>query len=102
MRVNDTNRAMVLACLYNASHIQGLGFLSPDGAGPDDMTLEEAEKILENCYAQDIRCYFDYLKGRVMKINLGGKGTIVELDFRLYDRDNGQGAGERACKGLEI
>jgi hypothetical protein len=37
-----------------------------------------------------------------MKINLGGKGTIVELDFRLYDRDNGQGAGERACKGLEI
>jgi hypothetical protein len=93
MRVNDTNRALVLAALYNASRPQGLGWIP---YAPKDMTEEEAQGFLKDCD------YFDYLKGRVMKIYMGKPGTAIELDFRLYDRDNGQGAGEQACKGLEI
>jgi hypothetical protein len=40
--------------------------------------------------------YFDYLHGRVMKIGL----NTDDLEERLYDRDNGQGAAERALASL--
>ena len=77
------DKAEVLAKLYNASKPQGLGFLH---ATPDDMSVDSARELLEE-YTR-----FDYLHGRVMKINLSGD----ELDPRLYDRDNGEGAAARA------
>jgi hypothetical protein len=95
MYVNDENRAMVLACLYNNAMSQGMGLLHYK---PGDMTLEEAEKILKDC--PDGR--FDYLFGRVMKVNLGRKGTSALVDFRLYDRDNGEGRGAEVTRGLEV
>jgi len=82
--LKDKNKAEILAKLYNASHPQGLGFLHADS---NAMTIEEAQALLDSG-----QTYFDYLKGRVMKIDLGG----VELDPRLYDRDNGQGAAVAA------
>jgi len=72
------NKAEVLAKLYNASQVQGLGFLQ---ARVGDMTIKQAEELLEKT------TYFDYLHGRVMKINLSGDS----FDPWLYDRDNGQG-----------
>jgi hypothetical protein len=81
------NRAAVLAALYNASKPQGMGFMQYD---PKPMTMEEA------CSLLDQTAYFDYLKGRVMKVDLAGD----ELDTRGYDRDNGQGAAERAIAEL--
>lgn len=81
------NKADVLAALYNASKPQGMGFMHYD---PKPMTREEAEGLLKQT------TYFDYLKGRVMKLNLEGD----ELDMRGYDRDNGQGAAERAIAEL--
>ena len=78
------NKAEVLAALYNASRPQGLGFLSFDAAF---MTKKEARALLDSG-----RTYFDYLKGRVLKVDLSGD----ELDPRLYDRDNGQGAAAAA------
>ena len=83
------DKAEVLAALYNASKPQGMGFLHYD-AKP--MTREEAEKHLE----KDTR--FDYLNGRVMKINLGND----ELDPFLYDRDNGQNAALKAITELRV
>ena len=73
------DKAEVLAALYNASHAQGMGLLHFD---PKPMTKEEAEELLSH------NSDFDYLKGRVMKVYLGGD----ELDPWGYDRDNGQGA----------
>ena len=78
------NKAEVLAKLYNASRPQGLGFLQYYGK---DMTTEEAQDLLDSG-----NTYFDYLKGRVMKVDL----SRDELDPRLYDRDNGQGAAAAA------
>ena len=89
MKITNTNRALVLAALYNASKCQGMGFFSYN---PKPMTEEEAQKILDAGHR-----YFDYLKGRVMKVDL-----TDDVDFFLYDRDNGNGAGYRACKGLEV
>jgi hypothetical protein len=74
----------VLAKLYNVSKPQGMGFLHYDH---QDMTIEEAQKILDSGIT-----YFDYLKGRVMKVDLSDN----ELDPWLYDRENGRGAAARA------
>lgn len=78
------NKAEVLAKLYNASRPLGLGFLH---ATEDDMPVEEAQELLNSG-----QTYFDYLHGRVMKIDLSGD----ELKTHLYDRDNGQGAAAAA------
>ena len=85
--IQGLNKAAVLAVLYNASRPLGMGFLHYD---PSPMTVEEAQKILET--TKD----FDYLKGRVMKVNL----SEDEFTPHLYDRDNGQGAAERAVNTL--
>lgn len=76
----------VLAALYNASRPQGMGFLHYD---PKPMTPEDARLI-------GVDHYIDYLKGRVMKIDLRGD----TFDSWLYDRDNGQGAAERVVSEL--
>ena len=50
---------------------------------PEDMSTSEAQKLLNAK-----QTYFDYVKGRVMKVSLD-KDTF---DPWLYDRDNGDGA----------
>lgn len=84
------SKAAVLAALYNASMPQGMGILHYD---PQPMTEAEAAELL----AEDREPYFDYLKGRVMKIKLDSDD---EFDPWLYDRDNGPGAAERAIAPL--
>lgn len=82
--VSSHDPAAVLAALYNHSRPIGLGFLQ---ATPEDMTTDEARELLG-----EPPTYFDYLKGRVMKISVGN----ASLDERLYDRDNGTGAAVSA------
>jgi hypothetical protein len=78
--ISKMDKAEVLAKLYNASQPMGLGMFNYK---PEPMTVEEARK-----YIDDGQTYFDYLKGRVMKVNLAND----QLNPALYDRDNGQGA----------
>src|SRR3989344_1865352 len=66
-----------------------MGFLHYD---PRPMTLEHAREILR------VTNEFDYLKGRVMKINLSSD----ELNPSGYDLDNGQGAAALAIDSLAI
>ena len=82
------NKAEVLAKLYNASRPQGMGFLQ---FSPAPMTTEQAQELIAKGDG-----YFDYLYGRVMKVDLSGD----QLDPYLYDRDNGQGAAAAAL-GIE-
>lgn len=82
------DKAAVLAALYNASQPQGAGFMHYD---PKPMTVDEASKILTQTTE------FDYLKGRVMKLDLKGE----DFDPRGYDRDNGQGAAQKAIDTLK-
>jgi hypothetical protein len=81
-------KAAVLAALYNFSRPQGMGFLQYE---PVPMTEEGAQNLLDSGVT-----YFDYLKGRVMKVELGGNA----FETWLYDRDNGQGAAYEAVKHL--
>lgn len=86
--IKGLNKAEVLAALYNNSKPLGLGFFHFDAK---DMTVAEAEEILKQTTD------FDYLKGRVMKVNLSSDGGFEEW---LYDRDNGNGAAQRAVDAL--
>ncbi len=85
------NKAATLAALFNASKQQGMGFL--DRTGAVNMTESDAHAVILG-YGEDL--YFDYLKGRVLKVDLNGD----EFNPSLYDRDNGQGAARRALEGL--
>lgn len=103
INISGLNKAEVLAALYNASQVQGMGFLQ---ARPGHvMTKEEAQSLIdgetmETDYSVSRgemgrdSLYFDYLYGKVMKIDLS-KDT---LGVSLYDRDNGHGAAYKALQ----
>ncbi|MEU2996832.1 hypothetical protein ABZ684_04545 [Streptomyces sp. NPDC006995] len=88
--ITGLDPAAVLAALYNASRQQGRGFLNPHGREP--MTVETAAHLL----ASTPDSYFDYVNGRVMKVDLSG----IQVDVALYDRDNGDGAGAAVINSL--
>jgi hypothetical protein len=88
MNIAHLNKAKVLATLYNNAKPQGLGMSQYT---PEQMSEKEAASLLEQT------TYFDYLKGRLMKINLSGD----ELDTFLYNRDNGHNAAEKALERLQ-
>ena len=81
INIGDLNKADVLAALYNAAKPLGMGFMHYD---PKPMTREEAQEYLTG------DCYFDYLKGRVMKVELRGD----QFRSAFYNRDNGEGLAE--------
>jgi hypothetical protein len=85
--ITGLDKAAVLAALYNNSKPLGMGYRHFD---PADMTTEQARAILEK------QTNFDYLKGRVMKIEFIGNS----LDEWDYDRDNGRGACERVVNNV--
>lgn len=87
--VKGINKAELLAALYNASHAQGMGIYEATSA---PMTKEEASKLLSNTP----RMYFDYLKGRIMKISV----LDDQVDPWGYDRDNGSGSVARIVAKL--
>jgi hypothetical protein len=88
INIEGLKKAEVLKILYNNFRPLGMGFFHAENK---DMTTEEASKILES------QTDFDYLKGRVMKIDLS---SDKEFEEWLYDRDNGKGSAERCINSL--
>jgi hypothetical protein len=89
IKIGHLNKADVLAVLFNNAKTQGMGQLRYKAEHV--MDREEAQALLSN-YA-----YFDYLEGRVLKVDL----VENEFDPWLYDRDNGAGAAARVIEELE-
>ena len=87
--IRGISKAKVLAALYNASKPQGNGWLNYDKN--HIMTEEEAAGLIAEMSNREY-IYFDYLRGRVLKIDL----STNYLNIVLYDRDNGPGAAECA------
>jgi hypothetical protein len=85
--ISKLDKSEVLAALYNNAQAQGLGVFQ---ATAEPMTKEDAANLLISSEDK----YFDYVKGRVMKVDLSGD----TLSIRLYDRDNGQGAAQQALR----
>ena len=87
VQFDGLTREQVLCALYNASKPQGFGFLHYD---PMPLKIDEAKNVLSKSE------YVDYLKGRVIKVNL--PENAKEFDCRLYDRDLGAGAAKAAIE----
>lgn len=88
---DDRERAMALVGLYNNTRMIAPIAVVTGAFRAGPMQLSEAEVLIAKYRATGTRLYFDYLYGRMIKTSLDG-----DLDFRLYDRDNGPGAGESA------
>lgn len=86
--IKNLDKAEVLKALYDNSHLQGLGFLQavPEGL----VTVEHCRELLKR------NTYFDYMYGRVLKVDL----SRDEFDERLYDRDNYPGAAANVISAL--
>ena len=80
------DRAELLMALFNAASAGGSTAGIIAGLLPEPMDIAEATALLS-----DGRTYFDYHRGRVMKIDV----MEDHLKPRLYDRDNGEGAVAR-------
>ena len=92
MNVQGLSRARILKALYNNTTVIAPVARITGEARPTPMTTDEAEGVILGRAEGGYDLYFDYLFGRMVKTNLEGD----VLDLRLYDRDNGPGAGERA------
>lgn len=84
--IKGLDKAKVLKALYDGSHIQGLGFLQ----AVSDFTEEDARELIKT------QTYFDYLYGRVLKVDLASDS----FEEWLYDRDNGEGKAQRIIESL--
>jgi len=87
--IKGMNKADVLAGLFNAARAQGMGFMNYNGK---PMTREGAQKILDSG-----QTYFDYVEGRVMKVDLSKDDEFDEWGF---DRDNGGGSAQRVITAI--
>lgn len=99
VNIKGLDKAEVLLALWKSSRMQGMSFLGFLATG--ELTLEQAKKEVEerlnaSAVCGERRCYFDYLNGRVLKVDI----SQDEFDSRLYDRDNGENAAQRAIDKL--
>lgn len=81
INIKGLDKAELLQALHAASRPLGMGWLHEKG----DLTIEEARQMIA---AAGKYLYFDYVTGRVMKVDLSGD----TMSGRMYDRDNGEGA----------
>lgn len=90
INIKGLDKALVLKTLWNNSKCQGLSILQlPD----DKIDISAFEELI----SAD-RTYFDYLWGKVMKIDVAND----ILDPTLYDRDNGDGAARNALHRAKL
>lgn len=87
INIEGIDKAALLAALYNNAQPVGFGMLHFEG---EPMTHKEAADLLKEF------TYFDYVKGRPLKIDLS-KDT---LRVGLYDRDQGEGQGRAIIDSL--
>lgn len=99
--IQGLDKAALLAALYNASRPLGMGMMHYD---PAPMTRDAAQAIIDG-RGDDLTAMlgfsrgtlvFDYLKGRVMKVDLSGD----TLRTWGYNRDNGASAAEAVVAAL--
>jgi hypothetical protein len=88
--ISGLDKAAVLAALYNHAKPLSLGSAP---YRPEDMPIEVARRLIA---AASLGTFWDYVHGRVLKVDLSGNA----LDARLYDLDNGVNAARQALAPL--
>lgn len=95
VNIRGLDKAEVLHALWRHSHAQGMSFL---GLTPEGFTLQKAQDLIKERQENNIKLYFDYVEGHVIKCDLSGDS----FDEFLYDRDCGPGAAEAAISELRV
>lgn len=90
--IAELDKAAILAALYNAA----LPLMQPEGQ-PTVMTVGHAEGFLKGLSKLDNQ-YIDFLGGRSIQWRHDEGGDTLNTYF--YDRDNGEGAAEKAIAHL--
>ena len=85
VNIEGISPAEVLARLFNNSRPVGMGILAAIH-GPQELSVEMAQELLDEEKRRGGNISFDYLFGRPLKVFFSNDR---ELDPRLYDRDNG-------------
>ena len=81
------DKAEVLRALWEGSHPQGR-------STPHEAYGTPSVEVFREALERNPEGYFDYLMGRVLKVDLTGD----TLDTRLYDRDTYEGAAAFAVQ----
>ena len=84
--ITGLNKAVVLKALHDNSKAQGMSFMHLR-----ELSLSDCQSIIDGGTR-----YFDYLAGKVIKVDL----TEDSFNPSLYDRDNGDGAAQRAVNSI--
>ncbi len=92
--ISGLSKPRVLQALFNRTKQQGLGFLDPRGSCP--MDEQTSRDIVSEMESDGYKLSFDYLYGRVMKVDITGDS----FGPWLFDRDNGPGAAAEAIECL--
>ncbi len=81
--ISGLDKVEILRCLHNNTQARGMGVLHDLGR---DMTYEEAKAIFDRHSEREgpQGIFFDYVKGRPIKVNFRGNYLDGE---HLYDRD---------------
>lgn len=90
INIDGLDKAEVLKVLYDNAEVQGLGLLDYVSG---DMTIKEAKDLLR------VKQEFDYLHGRIMKVDLT---SDVAFDETLYDENNGELTAIKAINRLRF
>lgn len=97
MNIKNLDPARVLRALYN--HARPFN-TSAHWHIPGDMPVEQARTLLNSSPPSGGVVYFDYLHGRLLKVDLPVNtrfsGSLIDL--RLYNHHYGEGAGERVIR----
>lgn len=88
--ITGIDKATLVAELFNNSKPLGMGFFASGSKSP--MTKEKAQQYLDRG-----QTYFDYLEGRVMKVDVSENTLSPEM----YDRDNGAGAANKVVEAIK-
>ena len=81
--ISKKDKAAVFKALYDYAKPKGMGMFMYK---PGDISIDVAREIV----AETLN--FDYVQGRVMKVDISGDS----FDSYLYDRDNGEGRAQEA------
>lgn len=92
--ISGLDKVLVLQILYNNARQIGNGFLVEEGK--KKLTLLEAIKIFDDSSKHNNR-YFDYVNGRLIKVDL----SKDEFDPFLYDRQYGEGKAQKLINLLK-
>lgn len=97
--ISDLDEAEVIAALHNGTRALGMGMLHDIGRITAEQVRADLDKEGEfgGGFLVNGMRRFDYFHGRPLKPSIGN-GKINSL--ALYDRDAGQGAGERVLANL--